>query len=87
VNQAPSKPKKKKAKRQVDTNVFSIALSCLAEQAEISSGDPIYCSTCKGIFNKFSTISASESGQVWNCEFCLAKNSISIEEEEKPKDA
>ena len=60
-------------------------MSCLKKDAEIATGDPLYCSSCKGIFNKFSKIEEKEGMQVWNCEFCLHSNRVSIEQGEIPK--
>ena len=70
---------------EVDTNVFQISLSCLKENAELATGDPELCKSCKAVFNKDSTIVIVGNQQVWNCEFCNQANDVSLEDEEIPK--
>jgi len=70
---------------EVDTNVFQISLSCLKENAELATGDPELCKSCKAVFNKDSTIVIVGNQQVWNCEFCNQANDVSLEDEEVPK--
>ena len=62
-------------------------MACLRDpNAELATGDAIYCSECQGILNKFSNISMQEEGkQVWTCEFCNNQNQVDIEADEKPK--
>lgn len=44
---AESKLKKKgKYRREIDTNVFQISMSCLNDQAELATGDPVFCQKC-----------------------------------------
>jgi len=82
---------RKKYKQEVDTNVYQISLSCLKEESELATGDPVVCSFCQAIFNRWSKIeeTKAEEGedpqQVWTCEFCNQKNNVNLEEEEKPK--
>ena len=59
-------------------------MSCLSEKFEIATGDPVYCTGCQAIMNKYSTYVQSAS-QTWNCEFCNKANPIQIEAEEVPK--
>jgi hypothetical protein len=70
---------------EVDTNVFQISLSCLKENAELATGDPELCKSCKAVFNKDSKIVIVGNQQVWNCEFCNQTNDVSLEDEEIPK--
>jgi hypothetical protein len=84
--------RKKKANvykmEKADTNIFSIALSNLKENAELATGDPIYCKECKVVFNKFSPLDEEQmigGKQMWRCEFCHTNNPILIEKEEVPK--
>jgi len=35
--------KKGKYRQEVDTNVFNLALRVLKDEAEVASGDPIFC--------------------------------------------
>lgn len=70
---------------EVDTNVFQISLSCLKENAELATGDPELCKSCKAVFNKDSKVVMVENQQVWNCEFCNQTNNVSLEDEEIPK--
>ena len=80
------KMEKAKYKQEVDTNVFLINMSCLKDSSEMATGDPVFCKTCQAVFNKYSkTEEVKETGQIWSCEFCLAKNEVNIEPEECPK--
>ena len=86
-------------KHEVDTNVVSIGLKVLQDDAEINAGDPTECTKCHAMFNKNSiltkptdeeakTLEMDEDEQVWNCEFCNHKNVANLEKEEIPtKDA
>ena len=62
-------------------------MSCLKDQDELATGDPVFCSKCEALFNKYSTIEESkgEEAQSWICEFCDNVNKVSIEAEEMPK--
>ena len=62
-------------------------MSCLQDSSELATGDPIFCTKCKAILNKYSQIEEvkEESKQIWACEFCNEKNTVQLEEEEKPK--
>lgn len=53
VQQRKAQRKKpaRKFRQEVDTNVFKIALSTLKNNAEIATGDPIFCKKCNAIFN------------------------------------
>jgi len=31
-------------------------MECLKDKTEVATGDPIYCSECKAIFNKYSQV-------------------------------
>ncbi|CDW75118.1 type a von willebrand factor domain-containing protein [Stylonychia lemnae] len=84
-NMNPIQPSGKRYKQEIDTNVFSLSMDCLKKDAEIATGDPLYCDSCKGIFNKFSTILEESSQQFWTCEFCFHKNKVDIEQGEIPK--
>jgi Sec23/Sec24 zinc finger len=71
------KKEKAKYKQEVDTNVFLIKMEGLKDKKELATGDPVFCSKCQAIFNKHSIIKEEvKDEQVWNCEFCLAKNPI-----------
>ena len=62
-------------------------MRCLKDNAEIATGDPLFCETCKAVFNKYSKIeeNKAEEQQVWSCEFCNNKNIVQLEPEEIPK--
>jgi hypothetical protein len=82
----------RKFKAEVDTNIMSIALKVLKEDAELASGDPIFCQKCNGVFNMYSKLTKPEvaegemdaDSQIWNCEFCQHKNEVVIDENEIP---
>ena len=79
-----------KYKQDVDTNVFQISMNCLKDQGELATGDPVFCTSCQAIFNKYSKIEeqkshSGEDSQVWTCEFCNTKNNVELEPEELPK--
>jgi hypothetical protein len=46
---------------EVDTNVFQISLSCLKEKAELATGDPELCKSCKAVFNKDSKVLVADN--------------------------
>ena len=46
----------RKFKQEVDTNVMSINLRVLKEDAQLASGDPIFCEGCRAAFNMYSKI-------------------------------
>jgi hypothetical protein len=74
-------------KQEIDTNVFRVNFNTLTTKAEMATGDPVFCSQCKAIFNFHSNVeeNKADENQIWNCEFCLNKNIVDIEDEEKPK--
>lgn len=79
-------PNKAKVELKVDTNVVSIDLGSLKHAELLATGDPIFCSGCKGAFSMFSRISEIENeAQLWVCEFCEAENLINIDPEEIPR--
>ena len=84
----------------VDTNVFSLRFSMWQMSLSMATGDPVRCYNCNCYLNAFSTLSKKvekeEEGfvklekeapneRLWNCEFCFWDNTISLEEEEIPK--
>ena len=62
-------------------------MSCLKDQGELATGDPVFCDKCKAIFNKYSKIedNKEQEEQIWTCEFCNSKNKVQLEPEEIPK--
>ena len=46
----------RKFKHEVDTNIMSIDLSVLQKDADMATGDPIFCKQCNGVFNSFSKL-------------------------------
>jgi hypothetical protein len=68
--------------KKVNTNVVSVDLGSLEKNGQLMTGDPVFCSECKSVFSSFSKIVDG----IWNCEFCSAKNPITLEEEEIPKE-
>lgn len=85
---SPSPAKKKKVKfRTANTNVVSIDFSTLENGVQISTGDPMFCTSCKAIFNQDSKLIIGEEKdpQIWVCEFCSHKNQVNIHPEEIPK--
>lgn len=72
------KEKKGKHRQEVDTNVFQVSMSCLKDQGELATGDPLFCENCQAIFNKHSKIEENkhEEEQIWACEFCNFKNKV-----------
>ena len=80
--------KRRKVVQEFDTNVYEVALDCLENKGELATGDAELCTTCTGVFNKFSQITQEDKDDdtdVWTCEFCNTKNKVMIDEEEKPK--
>ena len=100
VQQRKAQRKKpaRKFRQEVDTNVFKIALGTLKNNAEIATGDPIFCKKCNAIFNSNSKVEEKKlepqqdneiiqdvERQIWCCEFCNTANEVSIEEGEQPE--
>jgi RNase P subunit RPR2 len=90
---AKNKDKKRKrpARRivqEIDTNVYKIAFNTLKDNAELATGDPVFCEECKAVFNQYSKVEErkGEDGEqmIWKCEFCNKENEVDIEDEEKP---
>lgn len=50
----------------------------------MATGDPVFCSKCQAVFNKHSKITEKMGSQIWDCEFCMAKNPVQLEPEEIP---
>jgi len=73
--------------QEVDTNVLSLNLSVLKDKTAIATGDPVYCTKCKAMFNVHSTLVKVPlvAEQTWTCEFCNTPNKVLFEEEEIPK--
>lgn len=71
--------------RKVDTNVIEINLGCLKTTTALATGDPYFCKKCGSLFNSSSVLIRSDNFSIWTCEFCSVENSLSIEEEERPK--
>ena len=89
------KAKKKNVRRgykqEIDTNIFKIQFSTLANKAEIATGDPVICKQCQAIFNSNSKTEETKTAEgneqcIWKCEFCNTDNEVDLDEEEKPKD-
>ena len=77
--------KRRKFVQEFDTNVYEVALNCLENKGNLATGDAELCTTCAGVFSKFSKITLEEDQQIWTCEFCNTKNEVMIDDEEKPK--
>lgn len=69
---------------------MSIDLNCLTEDAQLASGDPLFCNGCSAIFNNHSKVDTSKDAedgtddQTWTCEFCNQINEVVLEPEEIP---
>lgn len=71
-----------------NTNIFVIDMSRWDATYNPITGDPIYCSDCRSIFNRYSTytpINNEPDHFQWICEFCGDVNEIRADEEEMPK--
>ena len=51
---AAKKARRAKVVQEFDTNVFEVQLDCLAQEAELATGDAEICNTCSAVFNKYS---------------------------------
>jgi hypothetical protein len=62
-------------------------MSCLKDNGELATGDPVFCTTCQAVFNKYSKIEENKEHeeQIWGCEFCNSKTKVCLEPEEIPK--
>jgi hypothetical protein len=97
MRKANRKKPARKFKQEIDTNVIKIALNTLKNNAEIATGDPIFCKNCNAILNVNSVVEQNQShpqqsieemeseNQVWCCEFCNTANPVSVHEGEQPE--
>lgn len=46
----------RKFQHEVDTNVISLDLKVLREDAQLAAGDPIFCENCNAVFNMYSKL-------------------------------
>jgi hypothetical protein len=46
----------RKFRHEIDTNVISLKLKVLKEDAQLAAGDPIFCQSCKAVFNMYSKL-------------------------------
>lgn len=51
ANNTNKKKQGRKFRQEIDINVFKISLGTLQSNAEIATGDPIFCKKCNAIFN------------------------------------
>ena len=52
----------RKFRHEIDTNVISLNLHVLKEDAELAAGDPIFCDKCNAVFNVYSKIDNNQPG-------------------------
>lgn len=71
-------------RQEFDTNVFEVALDCLAEKGQLATGDAELCTRCQAVFNQMSVLKEVDGNQIWSCEFCNNDNEVMIGEEEIP---
>ena len=84
---AGTEPAASKFNQEFDTNVFEVKLDCLENKGEVATGDAHICSACGAVFSNVSKLTKDGEKQIWNCEFCNAKNEVNIDDEEIPKSA
>lgn len=73
-------------RQEFDTNVFEVALECLANKGSMATGDAELCEGCQAVFSKQSVLTEKDGNQIWKCEFCNKENEVMIGEEEIPQD-
>lgn len=66
-----------------DSNVIVLSLGTLANEADLSAGDPVHCGKCNAVLSSTSTV----ANGLWKCEYCEKENKVDIEEEEVPSDS
>lgn len=74
-----------RAVRKATTNIISLDLGTLGNDAPIFTGEIIRCKQCQAVFSHISSVAdakSSSSDPVWTCEFCSTDNEIVAEEEE-----
>lgn len=74
------------AAKEVDANIIRISLGTLEDVASYATGDPFRCTGCGSIFSTISKDRVMKEGvdKFWNCEFCLTKNKLTLDEAEYP---
>jgi len=82
----PQQQIKHKKIQKADTNVVSLRLGTLAEDAHFMTGDPVACTKCATYLNAISKLDKKEQNNAftWNCEFCNNINDVQLEQEEIP---
>jgi len=75
----------KEQKKSANTNILAVDLGKLADDADVVTGDPLFCKNCRALFNNKSVTESKEDDLFWSCEFCGEKQEIFIEDEEIPK--
>lgn len=79
---------KNEGEEQADVNVLNLHLGKLSQNAgQTVTGDPNYCSNCRGILNQLSKFEQQKDTQSWTCDFCGTVNKVNLEPEELPKDS
>lgn len=54
---------RRKYRQEIDTNIFKIQFSTLADKAEIATGDPEVCKQCQAIFNCNSKVEETKNAE------------------------
>ncbi|CAI2386334.1 unnamed protein product [Moneuplotes crassus] len=67
----------RKFQNEVDTNVISLSLKVLKEDAELAAGDPIFCEKCNAVFNVNSKLDEKEK---------KLEQILEVDEEDKEED-
>lgn len=71
--------------QKLDTNVVNIRLDVLANDSEVATGDPNFCSNCRALLNSHSVLTKTADNYEWVCEFCGVQNDLMLDEEEIPR--
>lgn len=73
-------------RQEVDTNIVSIKLGTLVQDASVHTGECFLCSSCNAALSHYSKLTlGSDGNRSWVCEFCGAESKdIDMDDEEIP---
>jgi hypothetical protein len=74
-----AKKHNRKFRQEVDTNIVSIGLDVLEQDAQVAAGDALFCQNCNGVFNKHSILSHPGDKQAEG----LVKEDAKMEEDQE----
>eukprot|EP00164_Ancoracysta_twista_P001050 GFYU01001370.1.p1 GENE.GFYU01001370.1~~GFYU01001370.1.p1 ORF type:complete len:986 (-),score=320.98 GFYU01001370.1:44-2566(-) len=73
--QAQAQSQRKIRRKKANTNILSVSLGTIGDDATIATGDPQFCSKCNAAVSSISKLKDESFGMSsWECEFCAESN-------------